>query len=181
MPMKNIVISLILICLTSLLGIAQQDCKLLIGGTINQVSCSGGMDGAVRIQVSGGTLPYAYYWSNGEELKDITQLTEGMYIVTVRDADGCVGKAEFKVEAERSGALNLNIEQQPTGNRKSILKVAFENGQEPYAVNIKNTSDGIRAPHIKYTGQALNAGIYSLEAFTEAGCSVMARVVINAK
>lgn len=68
--------------------------------SINQltnVSCNGGSNGAIDINVSGGTLPYSYLWSNGAATQDITGLAAGTYTVTVTDANFCVGIQSFVV------------------------------------------------------------------------------------
>lgn len=171
---------LFLLTLISIYGKAQQNCSLSVQGTVEEVSCSGGMDGAIRLQVSGGTKPYTYYWSNGQEVKDILQLTEGIYTVTVLDKDRCVAKQKFVIKNKKPQSLKINIEQVPVGAGKQKLNLTFGNGMKPYAVTIQNLSEGILSPRLSYNGQALSNGIYSLEAFTEAGCSAIGRVKIEA-
>ncbi len=57
--------------------------------TQNEVTCPGGNDGQVSLQVGGGTAPYTYAWSNGSTTPTITDLLAGTYTVTVTDANGC--------------------------------------------------------------------------------------------
>ncbi|MBL0767137.1 SprB repeat-containing protein, partial [Marivirga atlantica] len=45
--------------------------------------------GAIDIDVSGGTSPYTFAWSNGDTSEDITGLSPGSYDVTVTDDNGC--------------------------------------------------------------------------------------------
>jgi gliding motility-associated-like protein len=60
--------------------------QLSITGNITNVSCFGGNDGIVDIDVSGGTAPYTYNWSNGESSQDLTaSVPADTYIVTVTD------------------------------------------------------------------------------------------------
>ena len=40
--------------------------------------------------VNGGTPPYTHSWSNGGTTATITALSDGTYVDTVRDANGCV-------------------------------------------------------------------------------------------
>ncbi|NJM17013.1 MAG: hypothetical protein HC896_18025 [Bacteroidales bacterium] len=46
-------------------------------------------NGSIEIEVSGGTPPYNFNWSNGYNSKDIFGLTTGSYAVTVTDQNNC--------------------------------------------------------------------------------------------
>lgn len=157
----------------------QQKCNISIQETIKQASCHGGMDGSIRLQVKGGVAPYTYQWSNGEEGREIGQLGEGMYTATVRDSHGCSTNAQFKVISANTTSLALKVVQTSAANKQQVIQVSFENGKKPYAITIKNIAEGYRAPVIAYTGQPLSSGTYLLEAYNEAGCSIMQQVTIS--
>jgi Tol biopolymer transport system component len=53
----------------------------------NAVSVYGGSDGSIDLEVSGGTIPYSFVWSNGDTTEDITNLIAGTYSVTVTDGN----------------------------------------------------------------------------------------------
>lgn len=57
------------------------------------VSCNGGNDGSATVSGSGGVPPYTFLWSNGEATQTATNLSAGIYTVTVTDAvfdaNGC--------------------------------------------------------------------------------------------
>jgi len=48
-----------------------------------------GMEGTANAQVSGGTAPYTYRWSNNQTTRLIINLAQGSYNVLVTDANGC--------------------------------------------------------------------------------------------
>jgi hypothetical protein len=50
------------------------------------------------IPVNGGTAPYTYAWSNGSNTQMLTNLSQGIYTVTVTDARGCTATAEGEVK-----------------------------------------------------------------------------------
>jgi len=63
-----------------------------IDGTISKTdaSCNDANDGSLDLQLSGGTPPYTYSWSNGATQEDLSNLPPGDYSVTVVDASGCI-------------------------------------------------------------------------------------------
>lgn len=177
----NLIVSAFLwvFLLLPLFASGQQNCNISLKETTNQVSCNGGMDGSIRLQVKGGIAPYTYQWSNGDDGREISNLGEGIYTVTVRDSQGCSTNAQFKIISENTTSLALKVVQSPASNNRKVLQVAFENGKKPYAITTKKISEGFRAPVIAYTGEALGSGTYLLEAYNEAGCSVMQKVTIT--
>ena len=52
--------------------------------------CYGEFNGGINLNVSGGTAPYTYYWSNGNILKNLDKINAGTYNVTITDTNGCV-------------------------------------------------------------------------------------------
>ena len=53
--------------------------------------------GSVESQVTGGTPPYTYAWSNGAATPTINNLSAGEYTLTVTDANGCTLSASATV------------------------------------------------------------------------------------
>ena len=57
--------------------------------TVSNVAAFGGNDGSIDITASGGTPPYLYYWSNGENTEDVYNLSAGTYSLYLVDANNC--------------------------------------------------------------------------------------------
>ncbi len=89
-------------CTATAAATVTQPSALAIQTIVTNVSCFGGFDGSVVVNVSGGTPPYTYFWSNdlvggpgGSALwPDATlpvhsDLAAGTYTVTITDANGC--------------------------------------------------------------------------------------------
>jgi len=56
----------------------------------NNVSCFGGSNGSITLDVAGGTMPYSFDWDNGAaDVQDPSGLPAGTYNVVVTDANGC--------------------------------------------------------------------------------------------
>ena len=58
--------------------------------TITNPTCNSTCDGSMTVSPLGGTLPYTYNWSSGGTTITETGLCDGIYFVTVTDANGCV-------------------------------------------------------------------------------------------
>jgi hypothetical protein len=57
-------------------------------------------DGSIDLTVSGGTAPYSYTWSTGQNTQDIFSLAAGSYSVTVIDNNSCSTTLQAVVELQ---------------------------------------------------------------------------------
>ncbi|HRI58178.1 MAG TPA: T9SS type A sorting domain-containing protein [Saprospiraceae bacterium] len=59
--------------------------------TVETVSpvCANDATGSATVSISGGTTPYNFEWSNGQNSNTASNLTAGTYTVTVTDQNGC--------------------------------------------------------------------------------------------
>jgi len=51
--------------------------------------CSGSNEGYISLGLTGGTLPFTFEWSSGDETNIINDLVPGKYSVTITDVNGC--------------------------------------------------------------------------------------------
>ncbi|MBC8266540.1 MAG: T9SS type A sorting domain-containing protein [Flavobacteriales bacterium] len=58
--------------------------------TTSNVSCNGVCDGAIIANISGGTTPFTYNWSNNDTSQNIDSLCAGNYNLVLFDANGCM-------------------------------------------------------------------------------------------
>jgi hypothetical protein len=70
---------------------------LQLAFTSVNVSSYAGNDGLIDLTVSGGISPYTYYWSNGSSSEDLSGVEEGIYTITVTDANGCTIQGQREV------------------------------------------------------------------------------------
>lgn len=51
--------------------------------------CEGGTDGSIYLEVSGGTSPIQFLWSNDSVTQNLIHVSAGIYTVTATDVNGC--------------------------------------------------------------------------------------------
>ena len=86
--------------------------ELLISGTITDyggfgVSGYESIDGGISLNVTGGTTPYFYLWSNNFTTQDITNIGSGQYDVTVTDTHGCSSTSNFILDQPMAQTIVL--------------------------------------------------------------------------
>jgi gliding motility-associated-like protein len=86
---------------------------LTIGVTKTDVLCQGGSNGTIKLNVVGGSSPYAYAWSAnalGATTSDLTNLSSGIYSVTVTEGSTNQCKVVSAIEiSEPSFGVQTNI------------------------------------------------------------------------
>ncbi|PZE16686.1 hypothetical protein DNU06_12590, partial [Putridiphycobacter roseus] len=65
--------------------------------TATDALCNGAADGTATVNVTVGTAPYTYAWSNGGTTATLSGLVAGTYSVVVTDSNGCVANAMVTV------------------------------------------------------------------------------------
>jgi hypothetical protein len=124
----------------------------------------GNNDGSASAVITGGTTPFTYYWSNGnQEDLTINNLSSGSYYFNVEDVNGC--KALDIIEI-----LPSNITISPTitnplcyGDNSGSISIDVQGftGNVSYLWNTGNTSSSI---------SNLIAGTYDVIITSETGC-----------
>ena len=72
--------------MVTLIGLENPTC---VASVVQPISTPGGNDGIVTVTPGGGLPPYTYNWNNLQTTQTISNLSEGIYTVTVTDANGC--------------------------------------------------------------------------------------------
>ena len=127
----------------------------------------GNANGSINMNVSGGTVPYTYAWSNGASNEDIIGLVAGIYTLTVSDANGCSESHSITV-GSNSGTLaiqNAVITDEVCGNGVGAINLIPVGGSAPlsYTWSSGQTSQDINS---------LSAGSYSVTVTDQNGCIV---------
>ncbi|MFN8415256.1 MAG: gliding motility-associated C-terminal domain-containing protein [Cytophagaceae bacterium] len=70
---------------------------IVLSGVASNSNCNSEDNGSIDLNVSGGSAPYSYLWSNGMTSQDISGLAPGSYSVTVSDNNTCNQSANFTI------------------------------------------------------------------------------------
>ena len=129
--------------------------------------CSSENEGIILTTPIGGTPPYSYFWSNGNNTDDIKSLENGNYNLTVNDSNGC--SAVFNaIQISSPPDIQLNINQLQNETCRTggdgIISVAASGGSGAFNYNWSN---GVtNTPTIAN----LESGIYSVTVIDDFGC-----------
>lgn len=129
-------------------------------------NCFSERKGAVNLNVSGGTQPYKFKWSNDSTSQNLVNVPKGDYSVVVSDANGC-SKSVMATVTE-PGALNAAITELANvscyGEKTGKINVAVSGGSTPYTYIWNNGSQQQNISNVA-------AGDYQLTVKDGKGCS----------
>jgi len=161
------------LCTTIRTLVMNEPAVLQVNITAQNASCFGFSDGRATANVTGGTTPYSYRWSNNLQTAVILNQPAGPYAVTVTDAHNCTASAN--IDIAEPPVLLLTIDS------VNVLCFGGNNG------SINTTPSGGTMPYsfIWSTGSAdedilnLTAGIYTVT-FTDAHyCEIVRAITIT--
>jgi len=142
------------------------------------VSCNGGSDGYIALDVSGGTPPYSYNWSTGAATDSVSGLVAGNYNVTITDDNGC--EKDTGIVLTEPTVLNLTVTADVysggfnvscMGYNDGVARAVVSGGTPPYTYlwSNGNATD---------TAVGLDAGTHSLAVTDSNGCVITENVVL---
>lgn len=103
--------------------------------SVSAPSCAGETDGSLTLTATSGVAPYSYNWNTGATTASLTNISSGVYTVTITDANGEV--AITNVTVPGPAAIDLTINK--VGNNLTALVTG---GTEPYTYNWSNGVNG---------------------------------------
>jgi hypothetical protein len=68
-----------------------------ISDAVIHATCSSCDDGSIDVTIGGSGTNYSYNWSNGATTQDLSNITHGVYYLTVTDDWGCMVMDSFVV------------------------------------------------------------------------------------
>ncbi len=134
-------------------------------------------DGTATVNVTGGTSPYTFNWSNGATSSSITNLAPGSYTVDVLDNVGCLSSNSIVIQSLICNTLNVDVSLEHEscfGDNDGLLKITnIQNGTAPYTILWSTGSTST-------TINNLAGGTYRLEITDSQGCVSQESYMVNA-
>jgi hypothetical protein len=150
----------------------------IVGVQVVNVSCFGGSDGAVNLDILGGQLPFNYAWSPDlGNVEDPQNLAAGVYDVTVTDAQGCTATAQANVADGSFFTVSFNTANEScdgADNGAAIANVSG-NGVLPYSFLWNDP-----AAQTSANANGLSPGAYIVTVTDDNGCTATGSAIINA-
>ncbi len=144
--------------------------KMILKVIPTNPSCNAG-GGSITANVTGGTKPYSYMWSNGASTSAISAVKAGSYTITVTDSTGCSVDTTLAITQPDSITLSLDAMNVScnTGNNGALMSIV-KGGKPGYNYEWNGTT----AVGLFYSNDPtvanLLAGTYSLKVTDANGC-----------
>lgn len=137
----------------------------LASDTIIDERC-GASDGAIDIEIQGGTSPYNYSWNNGATTQDLSGIDGGNYTCVISDVNGCT-TIYNGIVGDISGNFlisNMDYSDENCGNNNGYVNISVNGGSTPYnySWNTGSSAEDLNS---------LSAGYYSVTVTDQNGCS----------
>lgn len=96
-------------CTASGSVVVSQPAPLSVSTTVVDEQIFGGCDGSATANPTGGTSPYAYDWSDGQQTQTASNLCPGNYTVVITDAHGCTTQTTITVNELSCSGFSVAI------------------------------------------------------------------------
>jgi len=143
-----------------IINLSEPDAVDIFNQNIETVTCPGGNDGSINIDLNGGFPPYFYNWSslNGftSNNEDIDNLVSGDYSLEIIDDLGCSYNFSFTVPEQEQISIDINSQNISCfGENDGSIDIIVSGGMPPFNYNWSN---GVNTPNINN----LSPGEYTL-------------------
>lgn len=151
----------------ALVTIENEASPLLLDFRETGIHCFGSSSGTIEALASGGSQPYDYSWSNGDDTPAITGLDEGSYTLTLTDNNDCELQATATIYAQPYFFYTIDSlfnDTADTAGGSSVFLSTF-GGTPPYNYNWLH---GYKKEDIVQ----VDSGLYTLVIRDQLGCQL---------
>lgn len=139
--------------------------------TTTNVSCNGACNGSAIISPTGGSAPYAYYWSPASQTtQSVTGLCAGMIIAVVTDINGCTGSDTTFITEPAPLIVTTTLSDTICSSTSTSISGSVAGGSAPYIYNWSDQITTISTTQSTSVSPVANT-IYILTVTDATGCS----------
>jgi gliding motility-associated-like protein len=162
-------------CTSSRLFTVNEPAKISASISNTNISCFNGSSGVANLQVSGGTSPYTYMWSNNSTTEDLNNVVAGNYSVVITDANNCKLNASTIIQQPASEII-VTISKNDLStmsNNNGNANASVSGGTSPYTFSWSNGLGSNAAV------SNLSPGTYNVTVTDANNCTAIGSVVIS--
>ena len=138
------------------------------------VSCNSGNNGAINLNITGGTPGYTYTWTPSVGSGPIVSgLLAGIYTVVVTDQNGCSNTMNFNITEPTAITLSTISNPSTCGNANGFVSVTPSGGTPGYTYLWNDPSNQVSA-----IATSLPAGAYTVVVTDSQGCTADTSIVL---
>jgi hypothetical protein len=135
--------------------------------------------------ISGGMGPYNYFWNNGDTSSNITPISNGLYSVFIKDANGCISNTATYNFIFNTTDLISNINDMlniyPNPNNGQFIITNSEPINEIFITDLQGknvyTSKNLNVNSLDIEIYNLEKGMYLVNIFTKNGMNIKTVVI----
>jgi hypothetical protein len=156
--------------------------------SLSNVTCYGGNDGSITMDVVGGTPPYTYLWNDPANTTSLTlsniNAFQGLYTLTTTDNNGCTASNNVIISQPSAFVNSQTIVNGVicAGQSNGGISTIFTGGVLPYSCIWEFSTDG-NAWNATGIGNNFNptgliTGYYRITAADSNGCSLQQNILV---
>ncbi|WP_430612003.1 T9SS type A sorting domain-containing protein [Flavobacterium sp. JP2137] len=145
-----------------------------VNENIRYLNCYNATDAFIKIEVSGGVLPYAYQWNTGQTTPDLENLAAGTYTVEVSDAQGCSFKKQYTIDNPDEFTFEIGEDRTLCNSQYLAVDITIADDQALYKWESTNGFES-ENPQVVLRQE----GVYTATITTSKGCVATAQIRID--
>ena len=150
-----------------------QPAAIEVNPTVTDVNCYEGADGAVALELNGGTGSYSFNWSTGSVEQNLNDLSAGNYTVEVIDENFCVVQVAVTVEQPQAIEIELTASAVDCfGESTGAIQSQISGGTSNYSFEWSNQTQSSSLDQIP-------AGEYTLRVTDTNNCEAEATAIVE--
>jgi hypothetical protein len=152
--------------------VSDAEAPAIVINNVIDVTCHGGHNGVIDINVIGSSGPYTYHWSNGSNAEDQAGLYAGPYEIYVTDAYGCVSTASIQVSEPDEVQVSFFVTDASCGGHDGTITATANGSTGPFTYV---WTSGEVGPDLSHLG----LGIYEVNVIDSEGCVVTESTTVD--